>query len=384
VTAQMSPDVRPVEGARILIVDDQPANVELLEKLLAKAGFTSVCSTTHPHTVVEMYAAFAPDIVLLDLHMPGLDGFGVMEQLGAVVGPGEYLPIIVLTADGNEGARRKALAGGAHDFLTKPFDAVEVSLRITNLLRTRFLHLQLARHNELLEQRIRERTHQLETARFEILQRLSLAAEYRDDDTGEHIRRVGETAAGIAHALDLPGEQVELIRQAAPLHDIGKLGVSDAILRKPGKLTPEEFLHVKGHARIGQRILDGTQVPVLLLARDIAQTHHERWDGSGYPDGRAGTEIPQAGRIVAVADVFDALTHDRPYKSAWPLDRAVDEILSQRGRHFDPEVVDAFLRTIGPRPTTDPSALGHGRHLWAPSPTAPRSADQPKSGRSLS
>jgi putative two-component system response regulator len=345
-TEEPSSDVWAVQEARILIVDDQPANVALLEKLLARTGYRHVQSTTDPRIVAGLCATVTPDIVLLDLHMPALDGFGVLEQLRTILPPQAYVPIVVLTADAGEQARRRALAAGAHDFLTKPFDAVEVSLRIRNLLQARFLHLQLAHHNEILEERVRERTEELESARLEILQRLSLAAEYRDDDTGDHIRRVGESAAAIAWQLDLPGEQVELIRQAAPLHDIGKLGVSDTILRKPGKLSVEEFAHVKQHARIGQRILDGTQAPVLLLARDIAQTHHERWDGTGYPDGRAGTEIPQAGRIVAVADVFDALTHDRPYKTAWPLDKAVEEIVNQRCRHFDPEVVDAFLRFI--------------------------------------
>jgi putative two-component system response regulator len=360
-------DTPQIRQSRLLIVDDTPANVVLLEKLLATAGYDSVQATTDPRTALALYAAFAPDLILLDLHMPELDGFAVMAQLKAVIPPEEYLPIIVLTADINEEARRRALAGGAHDFLTKPFDTVEVSLRITNLLRTRFLHLELARHNQFLEQRVRERTQQLDAARLEILQRLSLAAEYRDDDTGEHTRRVGATAAHIASELGLAGERIELIRQAAPLHDIGKLGVSDAILRKPGKLTPEEFAHVKRHARIGHHILDGTQAPVLLLARDIARTHHERWDGTGYPDGRAGTDIPQAGRIVAVADVYDALIHDRPYKTAWPLDKAVDEIVSQRGRHFDPDVVDAFLRTIEGDHTATRTP-DHAPSFWTPSP----------------
>jgi putative two-component system response regulator len=336
-------DNEAVERARILIVDDQPANVALLERLLGKVGYRHLRSTTDPRTVLAHFADFSPDLVLLDLHMPDVDGFAVMEQLGALIPENAYLPILVLTADINDDVRRRALAGGAHDFLIKPFDATEVWLRIANLLRTRFLHLQLATHNELLEERVRQRTQQLDEARLEILQRLSLAAEYRDDQTGQHTKRVGDTAADIASALGLPPTTVELVRLAAPLHDIGKLGVADAILRKPGALTPEEFEHVKTHTRIGQQILAGTEVPVLRLAREIAQTHHERWDGTGYPDRRKGQAIPMSGRIVAVADVFDALIHVRPYKSAWPLDQAITEIIDQRGRHFDPDVVDAFL-----------------------------------------
>jgi len=333
--------------ARILVVDDQPANLELIDKLLAKVGYRHVVCTRDPRQVASLYTESHPDLVLVDLHMPEMDGFAVMASLAALVPSGEYLPVLVLTADISEDVRSRALAGGAHDFLTKPIDATEMWLRIANLLRTRFLHLALAQQNELLEARVRERTAQLEQARVEILERLSLAAEYRDDTTGQHTRRVGDTSAEIAGALDLGAERVELIRQAAPLHDIGKLGVADGILRKPGALTPEEFAHVKSHTVIGQRILANTEIPVLRLAQEIAHSHHERWDGTGYPDGRSREEIPLAGRIVAVADVYDALTHDRPYKSAWPQDLAVSEIVCRRGRHFDPEVVDAFLRTLG-------------------------------------
>jgi putative two-component system response regulator len=343
VVRNTSLDPESIERARILIVDDQPANVQLLESLLAKVGYRHVRGTTNPRHVPSLFVEFRPDLILLDLHMPELDGFAVMEQLAALIPADVYLPILVLTADINENIRRRALASGAHDFLLKPFDATEVWLRIANLLRTRFLHVQLTHQNEVLDARVRERTEELESARVEILRRLSLAAEYRDDDTGDHTRRVGDMAAGIATALGKPPDLVELIGQAAPLHDIGKLGVSDMILRKPGALTPEEFEHVKMHTLIGQRILADTQIPVLRMAREIAQTHHEKFDGTGYPDQRRGHGIPISGRIVAVADVFDALTHQRPYKTAWPVERAIDEILSQRGRHFDPDVVDAFI-----------------------------------------
>ncbi|HEV8648344.1 MAG TPA: HD domain-containing phosphohydrolase [Actinomycetes bacterium] len=231
-------------------------------------------------------------------------------------------------------------------------------LRSGNLLETRWLHLELRRHNQALEQRVYDRTAQLEDARNEILQRLALAAEYRDDDTHQHTLRVGEVSARLAAALGLPDQQVQRLRQAAPLHDIGKIGISDVVLLKPAKLTPEEFEHVKTHTLIGGRILSDSPVPVLQLGREIALTHHERWDGSGYPHGLKGERIPLSGRIVTVADVFDALTHDRPYKHAWPADRAVAEITAQRGRQFDPDVVDAFLALLerGALPAAPPGA----------------------------
>jgi putative two-component system response regulator len=337
----------PTPGeARILIVDDEPANVLLLERILGEAGYPNHTATTDPRQVLTIHTRYHPDLILLDLAMPHLDGLTVMAQLRQVIPAGVFLPILVLTADMTTQAKQQALSGGATDFLLKPFDPTEVLLRIGNLLETRRLHLQLRRHNQLLEQRVRDRTAQLEQARSEVLQRLALAAEYRDDDTHQHTLRVGETSALLAAALGLPEERVHRIRQAAPLHDIGKIGISDTVLLKPAKLTPQEFEHVKTHTLIGGRILADSTVPVLQLGREIALTHHERWDGSGYPHGLRGERIPLSGRIVTVADVFDALIHDRPYKHAWPVDRAIAEITTQKGRQFDPDVVDAFLGLV--------------------------------------
>jgi len=327
-TGQMTLDPDVVARARILVVDDHRANVMLLESLLARVGYRHVRATTDPRSVPALCQEFDPDLILLDLHMPDLDGFEVMEQLAGLIPHGAYLPILVLTADIDDDVCRRALAAGAHDFLSKPFDVGEVQLRIANLLRTRFLHMELARHNDVLEERVRERTLPLDAARLEVLRCLSLAAEYRDDNTGEHIRRVGEISAAIPPALDWPVDRIELIGQAAPLHDVGKLGISDVILRKPGKLTPDEFAHIKTHTLIGPQILAGTHIPVLRLATEIARTHHEKRGGTGYPDGRKGIDIAVSGRIVAVADVFDALTHVRPYKSAWPVEMAIDEIIA--------------------------------------------------------
>jgi PAS domain S-box-containing protein len=207
---------------------------------------------------------------------------------------------------------------------------------------------QLADSARLLEAKVAERTSELDDARTELLQRLAVAAEYRDDDTFQHTERVGNEAAQIAAPLGLDSGQIELLREAAPLHDVGKLAISDSILLKPGKLTVEEFEIMKTHAAAGARVLSGSSSPVLQMATVIAATHHERWDGNGYPAGLAGEAIPLVGRVVAVADVFDALTHDRPYKSAWPLEEAIAEIRRGAGTQFDPQVAAAFLAAHEP------------------------------------
>jgi putative nucleotidyltransferase with HDIG domain len=331
-------------ASRILIVDDQASNVLLLEGILQEEDL-AFRSLTDSRQTLPVFLAYEPDLILLDLQMPYLDGFAVMKQLRAVVPPGSFLPILVLTADISPQAKRQALAEGASDFLTKPFDATEVTLRIRNLLQTRHLHLQLQNQNQLLEQKVRERTADLEAAQLEILERLALAAEYRDDDTGQHTRRVGHMSAQIARVLGLPISEVTLIQRAAPLHDVGKIAIPDAILLKPGKLTPGEFELMKTHTTRGAQMLGGGQFPLLQRAEEIALSHHERWDGTGYV-GLCGETIPLAGRIVTVADVFDALTNERPYKKAWSRADAIAEIVGQSGRQFDPAVVEAFLQVV--------------------------------------
>ena len=303
--------------ARILIVDDQSSNVALLESILYEEDYTDYRSITDSRQALPVYLEYRPDLILLDLQMPYLNGFEVMNQLRAHVLPGAFLPILVLTADVTPETKRHALAEGATDFLTKPFDSTEVILRIGNLLQTRTLHLQLQDHNRFLEHKVLERTAELEETQIEILERLALAAEYRDDETGEHTRRVGKMSAQIAQALGLPEIEVALIRRAAPLHDVGKIAIPDSILLKPGKLTPDEFELMKTHTALGGKMLSGGRFPLLQWAEEIALTHHERWDGTGYL-GLRGEDIPIAGRIVAVADVFDALTSRRPYRRALP------------------------------------------------------------------
>ena len=333
--------------SRILIVDDQPSNVMLLEGILQEEDFTSYRSITDSREVLPTFLDYLPDLILLDLQMPYLDGFAVMKQLQACIAPGDFLPILVLTADITSDTKRRALSEGALDFLTKPLDATEVVLRIKNLLQTRSLHLQLQKQNKILDEKVRARTAELEASQVEILERLALAAEYRDDDTGQHTKRVGETAAQIAEALGWPPTEVELIRRAAPLHDVGKIAIPDSILLKPGKLTREEFECMKTHARLGAEMLSGGGFPLLQLAEQIALTHHERWDGTGYL-GLREEAIPMAGRIVAVSDVFDALTSERPYKKAWSRNEAIEEIQRQSGRQFDPHVVEIFLKVACP------------------------------------
>lgn len=337
-------------GGRIMLVDDDAAIAMVLENILRLAGFSKILAIRDPLQVSEFFLSFGPDIILLDLSMPHRDGFGVMADLGYLLDPEDFVPIIVVTGDSSAATRQRALGMGAMDFISKPFDRLEVVLRVSNLLRMRQLHVVGAKENERLEAKVLERTAaiadkavELEVAKMEILNRLALAAEFRDDDTGKHTQRVGEASARLALELGLSESEASRISLAAPLHDIGKIGIADAILLKPGKLEPEEFEIVKGHTTIGERLLGKSPYDVLNYAAVIAATHHESWDGSGYPRGLRGEEIPLAGQIVAVADVYDALTHKRSYKAAWPATAARDEVRRLSGTKFNPEIATAFL-----------------------------------------
>lgn len=336
-------DLLEAKQAGIVVLDDEEGNLRVLQRLLTIGGYQNVLVTSDPHRALEAFERGEPDLLLLDLHMPELDGFAVMDRLRSVIAQDDFVPILVLTGDLSSESRRRALAGGAKDFVSKPFDRDEVLLRIRNLLDTRLLHKRVQRQNQDLERTVRERTNDLQHSQEETLDRLAKAAEYRDDDTGEHTRRVGEIAADLALRLALGLTEIEIIRRAAPLHDIGKIGIPDAILLKPGKLTSDEFAVIKTHTTMGGKILHGSQTSLLQVAETIALCHHERWDGKGYPLGISALAIPVAARVTAVADVFDALTHERPYKTAWPVDQALDEIKKQRGLQFDPDVVDAML-----------------------------------------
>jgi putative two-component system response regulator len=251
---------------------------------------------------------------------------------------------LVLTAANDPKIKLQALRFGASDFLAKPVDPSEMTLRVENVLAVKAYQDHLSQYSERLEQQVRVRTEELERSRQEAIHCLARAGEYRDDDTGHHVTRVGRYSRLIAAELGLPQDQIELLEQAAQLHDVGKIGVPDAILHKPGKLDPREFHRLKSHTSIGLQIMGSTHSPVLRLAAMIAASHHEKWDGTGYPLGLAGTAIPLEGRIVAVADVFDALSSERPYKPAFPIEQCMTILAEGRGRHFDPSVLDAFFR----------------------------------------
>lgn len=334
-----------VKNARILIVDDQAANIRLIERILQPAGYTNLRSIQDPREVVGLFLEFHPDLILLDLHMPHLDGFGVMGQLAPYIPAGDFIPILVLTADILPVTKQRVLSMGAKDFLTKPFDVIEVLLRIRNLLESRFLHVELQAQNQKLDAKVAERTQELELAQYEMLDRLARASESRDDDTGHHTQRVGKLSAALAESAGQSSEQCSLIGRAAALHDIGKIGIPDSILLKPGRLTPEEFECIKTHTTIGARILSGSRFPLIHAAEEVALNHHEKWDGTGY-FGLGKEEIPLMARIVTIADVYDVLTHSRPYKEAWPAEQALAEIDSQSGRAFDPRLVEVFRNNL--------------------------------------
>jgi putative two-component system response regulator len=332
-----------LRAMRLLVVEHNAENVSLLGDVLKQAGYANVLGTQDPDEVANLVQAWRPDLVLLDVRMPRSSGYEVMAAIREpMVGP-ENLPVLAISDDVSRGARQRALSMGARDFVTKPLDPAELLLRVRNLLQMRQLQRQLREQNRQLDEAVRERTIELEQARLESLTILASVAEYHDDDTRQHTQRVGLSAAMIARALELSEELASLLRDAAPLHDIGKIGVAHEILVKPGELTEEERMAMMRHVEIGPRILESARSPVLRLASEIARTHHERWDGHGYLAGIAGDEIPISGRITAVADVYDALTHERPYKPAWEADRAVAEITRQAGLQFDPGVVNAFL-----------------------------------------
>ncbi|HLK14934.1 MAG TPA: HD domain-containing phosphohydrolase [Fimbriimonadaceae bacterium] len=340
----MKPNENAFPNARILVVDDNPENVRLVERLLEWAGYAGVNVVTDSKLAEAEIRTRDQDIILLDLHMPKPDGFDILRTLREETIWGRSIPVLVFTADKTSEAKTKALEAGASDFLTKPGDAQEILMRVNNFLRLRQLHLELQESNKELTTRVIARTEELSKARREALETLARAAEFRDDETGKHTQRVGEFSAAIAQGLGCPEEFVEAIRLAAPLHDVGKIALPDSILLKPGRLEQDEMELMRRHTIVGGQVFNSFESPLMRLAKDIALHHHERWDGAGYPDGLSGLTIPLAARIVAVADVYDALVHARPYKPAWKHEEALDEISAQSGAQFDPEVVGVFLR----------------------------------------
>ncbi|MBI3582198.1 MAG: response regulator [Nitrospinae bacterium] len=331
-----------IMGAKILIVDDNLTNVEVLQETLARTGYTAVLSTTDPCAAVELYNSYAPDIILLDLNMPVMSGFQVMEELKKIITGEDYLPVLILTAQADTTTRLRALKAGARDFITKPFERAEITARIKNALEVRLLQKELKSKNEGLEQTVRERTKELHDSRLEIIRRLGQAAEYRDGDTGLHIIRMSQYCALLAQAAGMSDDKADVLLNASPMHDIGKIGIPDRILLKPERLDDDEWKIMKTHTIIGAALLDNHPSELLVMAREIALTHHEKWDGSGYPNGLKGEEIPLSGRICAIADIFDALTSVRPYKNAWSDQDAIAEIMRSSNTHYDPFLVKKF------------------------------------------
>jgi putative two-component system response regulator len=341
----MSDTLDAIRSARILIVDDTPLNVALLESILNSAGYTQITSETDPTRVYDLCRATDFDLVLLDIQMPRVDGFMVMKQLMELAGD-EYLPILVLTALTDRATRLKALELGAKDYLTKPFERLEVLHRIRNLLVVRTQYRERKRQSERLEHMVRERTRELEQARLEIIHRLSRAGEYRDNETGMHVIRMSKSCQQLALAAGLGEAFGELILYASPMHDVGKIGIPDRVLLKEGPLEPAEWALMKRHVEIGASILGEQTGGLLGMAINIVRSHHERWDGTGYPDGLKGEAIPMEGRIAAICDVFDALTSERPYKVAWSIDEAVAYLHRHAGTHFDPTLVTRFVEIL--------------------------------------
>ena len=314
-----------VAESKILILDDNRTNNLLLEKLLNNNGYRNVKSILDSRLAVETYQSYMPDLLLLDLRMPYYNGFEILQQLSEIKGA-DYLSVIVITAENDRNNLLKALELGAKDFIEKPFDQSEVLMRIRNMLEIRLLHKQGQQDNLLLERKVLERTKELDNMQTELFNRLLRAAEFRDNDTGKHISRIGHYVYRLAILSGSSEEYAMQLYYASMMHDIGKIGVPDYILLKPGKLTEPEFEKMKMHTVKGGEILSGSSLTVIKLAEQIALTHHERWDGKGYPLGLKGEGIPLAGRITAIFDVFDSLVSNRPYKFAWSEDDAVKEI----------------------------------------------------------
>ena len=334
-----------IQNAQILIVDDDPISLKLLEELFVKGGFLNTTITTDSREVKDLYIRLDPDLIILDLNMPHKNGFDVLHEL-MEANPEDYLPVVVLTEEMEQSVRFRALQSGAKDFLNKPYDRVEVLLRFRNLIEVHMLHRQIRNQNTLLEGKVKERTRELYETQLDVITRLARAIEYRDSETGLHIVRMSRYSAMVAAQVGLSMDYCDIVLQAAPLHDIGKIGIPDSILQKPGRLTKEEWEIMKTHTTIGAELLSGSNSKFLNVAREIALTHHEHWDGNGYPQGLKGEEIPIVGRICGLCDVFDALMTARPYKEAWSSEKTIEEMRKGRGAHFDPKVLDAFLNIL--------------------------------------
>ena len=326
----------------VLIIDDSDINLTLIRALVLKQGDCETVLFANPLKAVEWCRDHVPDLVIVDYMMPDMDGLQFIGAFRAMHGRNE-IPVLMITANDQKDVRYDALMGGANDFLNKPIDRAEFGARVRNMLSLRTGQKFLADRAQHLEALVEERTSEIRDREKELIFRMSRAAEFRDPETGAHIQRMAHYSQIIARGLDLEPHKQNLLLKAAPMHDVGKIGIPDYILLKPGKLTPEEMEVMKSHARLGFELLQGSGSEILRAGAEIAISHHEKYDGTGYPNALKGKDIPLYGRIVAVADVFDALTSERPYKKAWPLEDAVRFLEEGRGKHFDPMCIEAFL-----------------------------------------
>lgn len=325
----------------VLVVDDNSINLAVLKTIVSRIPDCIVTGMENPLEALAFSESMACDLALVDFKMPDMDGIQFVSRLRELPGYA-HVPIIMITADNDRELRISAIEAGATDFLNKPVDPDELKVRVTNLLKLRRAQLELSDRATWLAREVEAATRELLNREEEMIWRLARAIEYRDGGTGEHINRVATVSRLIAEELGLDREHCRDIYLAAPLHDVGKIGVPDAILNKPGGLTEAETAEMREHVRFGAAILADGNSNLLRVAACIARSHHERWDGTGYPDQLSGTEIPVEGRIAAIADVFDALCTDRPYKQAWSLEAARAFIHAQTGTHFDPDCVAAF------------------------------------------
>lgn len=332
-----------VHDLKIVLVDDDMVNIILLEELVELGGFANSISFTEPLKALEYIKDNECDILIVDYNMPKMDG---IELIGKAKEIDQDIVSIMITANTTSSTMIKALEAGVTDFLTKPISTVVFSLRLKNIAQLKASFKITADFNKTLEKRVAKATKALRESEYETLEVLSKAAEYKDPETASHIARVSYYAKLIAQKIGLSQEEQDILFYAAPLHDVGKIGIDDAILLKPGKLTDEEFDEMKKHSAIGASILENKNNKFLKAGELIASTHHEKYNGKGYPQRLKGEDIPLYGRIVAIADVFDALTSIRPYKKAWEFEDAKNLLIDEKGEHFDPVLVDAFIDSI--------------------------------------
>lgn len=334
-----------IHEATILVVDDEPFNLTLIDKMLSADGYQNIMTTEDPREVLGIYESVQIDLLLLDINMPHMDGFEVIELLKEKFGD-QLSPILVLTAQSLQEFRIKALRTGARDYVTKPFDRYELIARVRNLLELQLTNRHLCEQNDELESRVQSRTQELRDTQEHLMRRLIEAIEFRDNGSDIHTQCVGRVSQLLGKAIGLSDNEADLLLRASQLHDLGKIGVPEPILTKPGPLNDQEWEVMKSHVKIGADILNGIDSVFMHTANDIALNHHEKWDGSGYPRGLSGKQIPIFAQIVAVADVFDSLMSPRTYRDAWPIEKAIEYIKGQSGKHFQPELVDKFSENI--------------------------------------